>query len=74
MPYRIKSNVSADGRLLMVPAHRVILSRLVSGTTLALVLSALVILVAIAVVALLPNSSFSFGGLAGFVGIIAGLA
>lgn len=74
MPYRIKSNVSADGRLLMVPAHRVILSRLVSGTTLALVLSALVILVAIGVVALLPNSSFSFGGLAGFVGIIAGLA
>lgn len=77
MPYRIKSNVSDDGRLLMVPAHRVILSRLVSGTTLALVLSALVILGAIAVVALLPNSSFSFGGfggLAGFVGIIAGLA
>lgn len=74
MPYRIKSNVSADGRLLMVPAHRVILSRLVSGTTLALVLSALVILVAMAVIALLPNASFSFGGLAGFVGIIAGLA
>lgn len=74
MPYRIKSNVSADGRLLMVPAHRVILSRLVSGMTLALVLSALVILVAMAVIALLPNASFSFGGLAGFVGIIAGLA
>lgn len=74
MPYRIKSNVSADGRLLMVPAHRVILSRLVSGTTLALILSALVILVAMAVIALLPNASFSFGGLAGFVGIIAGLA
>ncbi|MBM7816752.1 putative membrane protein [Brevibacterium paucivorans] len=74
MPYRIKSNVSADGRLLMVPAHRVILSRLVSTTTLALVLCTLAVLVAIAVIALLPNTSFSFGGLAGLAGLVAGLA
>ena len=74
MPYRIKSNVSADGRLLMVPAHRVILSRLVSTTTLALVLCTLAVLVAIAVIALLPNTSFSFGGLAGLAGLVAAFA
>lgn len=74
MPYRIKSNVSADGRLLMVPAHRVILSRLVSTTTLALVLCTLAIVVAIVVIALLPNTSFSFGGLAGLAGLVAAFA
>lgn len=71
MPYRIKSNVSADGRLLMVPAHRVILSRLVSTTTLVLVVCTVAILGAVTVTALLPNVEFSFRGLAGLLGVAA---
>ncbi|WP_293877630.1 PH domain-containing protein [uncultured Brevibacterium sp.] len=71
MPYRIKSNVSDDGRLLMVPAHRVILSRLVSTPSLILVMATLVVLASIAVIAFLPETSFSFGGLAGLFGLVA---
>lgn len=74
LPYRIKSNVGDDGRLLMVPAHRVLLSRLASSGTIVLIVLLLITVVGIVATAVMGDVSFSVsGGLAALVGMAGAL-
>lgn len=72
-PYRAKSTVSADGRILSAPAHRVILAGLLSSETVVLVGVALVLVVLSIVFMFRIGPGASIGMLAGLTGVLGGL-
>lgn len=72
-PYRVKSNVSADGLLLTVPAHRVVLAKLVGTESVVLLGTVLAVIVAIIVVGILVGPEALVGLVVGAISIVGAL-